>query len=137
MKTLAQYLAEYLNREHESDKGLNFIDSYPDGSVYLDVDCLKQMLRQGIDAYESTENCTITMAVKADDNKPKQWQRIKGKPESEIAVVVAEIETMKERLLSFIKPKNNRPDNSCFIVNSAMDGIRKTIEDKLRLCGKE
>lgn len=58
MKTLTQYLAEYLDQEH--DENYSFIDSYPDGSVYLDVDNLKTTIEQGIDAYQSTENCTIT-----------------------------------------------------------------------------
>ena len=63
MKTLAQYLAEYL--DYESDKG--FAGSYPDGSVYFDRDCLKAILEQGIEAYQLTENCTITVIANAVD----------------------------------------------------------------------
>jgi len=58
-KTLAQYLAEYLVDKHESNEGPEFIDGYPDGSVYLDADSLKDALEQGIEAYQSTENCRI------------------------------------------------------------------------------
>ena len=66
MKTLTQYLAEYLDHEH--DFGANyvscFIKSYPDGSVSLDVDYLEQVLKQGMDAYMSTENCEIIISPK-------------------------------------------------------------------------
>ncbi len=62
MKTLAQYLAEYIDREHDSGEGLNFVDSYPDGSVYLDRGCLKEVIKQGMDAYMSTENCEIIIS---------------------------------------------------------------------------
>lgn len=51
MKTLAQYLAEYVETE---------MDRQDDMSVY-DTDDLKEWIKQGIDAYQSTENCTITI----------------------------------------------------------------------------
>lgn len=60
MKALAQYLAEYLDYEHELGERPNFIDNYPDGSVYLDTDCLRVALEQGIEAYQSTEDCLVT-----------------------------------------------------------------------------
>jgi len=59
MKTLAEYLAEYIDHEHESSDGLDPIDSYPDGSIYFDKDCLKRVIENGFDAYESVENCSI------------------------------------------------------------------------------
>jgi len=49
MKTLVEYLAEYIITEtYRQD----------DMSIY-DIDDLKEWIRQGIDAYESTENCSI------------------------------------------------------------------------------
>lgn len=55
MKTLAKYLAEYINYVVGDDNVL------PD-----DLDVLKEWIIDGIDAYQSTENCT----VKIKENKP-------------------------------------------------------------------
>lgn len=53
MKTLAHYLAEYLDTEIERiDAGKVF----PDESI---VDWLLEQIKEGIEAYQSTENCTI------------------------------------------------------------------------------
>lgn len=49
MKTLVEYLADYILTE---------MDRQDDMSIY-DTDDLKEWLKQGIDAYESTENCTV------------------------------------------------------------------------------
>jgi len=49
MKTLVEYLADYILTE---------MDRQDDMSIY-DTDDLKEWLKQGIDAYESTENCSI------------------------------------------------------------------------------
>jgi len=49
MKTLAQYLAEYIETE---------MDRQDDMSVY-DVDNLSEWIKEGMDAYMSTENCEI------------------------------------------------------------------------------
>lgn len=51
MKTVAQYLAEYIGTE---------MDRQDDMSVY-DTDNLKEWIEEGIEAYQSTENCTITI----------------------------------------------------------------------------
>lgn len=123
MKTLAEYLTEYLDQE--------VVMSRPNKGKMkaLNIHEIRQIVADGIEAYESTESCTITMSVKSSKDETK-WRRVvRRRPELELEIVaiVEEIETMKARLLSFIIP--------CLVVNSAMDGIRKTIEDKLRLCG--
>lgn len=50
MKTLAQYLAEYIDTESER---------VAVGTI-VDIDRLWEWIEQGIEAYQSTENCTIT-----------------------------------------------------------------------------
>ncbi len=47
MKALPQYLAEYI--DHESS----------DGVLPEDVEILKNWIKNGIDAYQSAENCEI------------------------------------------------------------------------------
>ena len=61
VKPLAQYLAKYIEHEHTEGEGYAayFINSYPDGSVNLDIGCLRAVLEQALDAYQSTENVTI------------------------------------------------------------------------------
>ncbi|KKN56248.1 hypothetical protein LCGC14_0573930 [marine sediment metagenome] len=48
MKTLAEYLAEYIDQTVGNDNVL------PD-----DISVLKEWIEQGLEAYESVENCTI------------------------------------------------------------------------------
>ena len=50
MKTLAEYLTEYIDHEVGGDNVL------PD-----DIDILKEWIEQGIEAYQSTENCKIAI----------------------------------------------------------------------------
>ena len=60
VKSLARHLGEYLEYEHEDyDKGISFIDSYPDGSINFDIAALESVLKHALDAYESTQNVKI------------------------------------------------------------------------------
>ncbi len=54
-KTLAEYLAEYI--VYESDK----VSSWR--GTPNDIPTLKDMIKQGIQAYESTENVNIVMEL--------------------------------------------------------------------------
>jgi hypothetical protein len=49
MKTLAAYLAEYIETEMVRQDGMS---AYP-------VDNLKEWIERGIEAYQSTENCIV------------------------------------------------------------------------------
>ena len=55
MKTLAEYLTEYIEQE--------VVVSLPhNGQMYaLDIHQIYSIVEQGIEAYQSTENCTITV----------------------------------------------------------------------------
>jgi hypothetical protein len=59
IKPLAQYLANYLEHEHEDIESYSFASSYPDGSIDFDICRLEVILRQALDAYQLTENVTI------------------------------------------------------------------------------
>lgn len=52
MKTLAQYLAEYLATEGDRCRNSVKIDARA-------IELMKEWIEGGIDAYQSTENCTI------------------------------------------------------------------------------
>jgi len=54
MKTLAHYLGEYLSQEID--------ERLQEATFDVDEDALAVMVSEGIDAYESTCNCTISIA---------------------------------------------------------------------------
>lgn len=56
MKTLAQYLAEYLNQEINDYESCEYKN--PQDRYFGETE-LREWIEQGIDAYESTENCSI------------------------------------------------------------------------------
>ena len=58
MKTLAQYLAEYLNNEVDVSRNLTI------GRTNLVIEDIKEIIKQGMDAYMSTENCEILIQPK-------------------------------------------------------------------------
>ncbi|MCK4448476.1 MAG: hypothetical protein KAW56_15520 [Candidatus Marinimicrobia bacterium] len=54
MKTLAQYLAEYI--VEETERGTRI-----EGFGAWGIDNMQEWIEEGIDAYQSTENCTISI----------------------------------------------------------------------------
>ena len=54
MKTLAQYLAEYLDQE--------VIVAFTAECSALDIEGIKAVIVDGMDAYMSTENCEIIIS---------------------------------------------------------------------------
>ena len=54
MKTLAQYLAEYVSTEVERSQQIEGFGSWDTGNM-------QQWLEQGIEAYQSTENCKLAI----------------------------------------------------------------------------
>ena len=64
MKTLAQYLAEYIvSTDVERDTLI-------EGFGAWDVGNMRGWIKAGIEAYESTENCTITVTPKGLTDDP-------------------------------------------------------------------
>jgi len=53
MKSLAEYLAEYI--EYESRKESSW------RGTPNDIPTLKEQIKQGLEAYQSTENCTVAV----------------------------------------------------------------------------
>ena len=57
VKSLAQYLAEYLNHGRYDFALID--DRYGDTAIEIDIVDLKNNIEQALDAYESTENVKI------------------------------------------------------------------------------
>ena len=58
MKSLAEYLAEYIDRETD-DQRMDYAVAF-NLSIYS-IDDLKGWIEQGIEAYQSTENCIVAV----------------------------------------------------------------------------
>lgn len=56
MKTLPKYLAEYVEIEMRRAIGCT------DNTNLPDLELLQQWIKDGVDAYESTENCSVSVA---------------------------------------------------------------------------
>lgn len=63
MKTLAQYLMEYLHQESDG-----FVAGFG-ADIEFDTSLLQGWIEQGIEAYQSAENCTITITEQTQQQK--------------------------------------------------------------------
>lgn len=62
---LEKYLADYIEHEHDLNSKICLAFSYPDGTVEINTDVLQETIKQGLDAFESTEDVRIRIESQA------------------------------------------------------------------------